>query len=122
MAYMGHQPISELQKIINTTKPIFFVGKQTKKLNSIQYNSSGTLLATASLDGSSAVWNIIENEKPLEKPVELTLLKGHVKELIQVAFDPLNDNRLATASSDGEIRIWDVKSKIIYLCISFFYF
>jgi coronin-1B/1C/6 len=65
------------------------------------------VLATASEDGTAAIWTI-----PLEgltedlKTPNATLF-GHSKKLTHLRFNPSAENVMATASFDQDIRIWD---------------
>jgi THO complex subunit 3 len=36
-------------------------------------------------------------------------LRGHTDSVDQVCWDPTNENRLATASADKTVRIWDAR-------------
>jgi len=65
------------------------------------------LLATASEDGSVAIWTIpIEGLKEDIKTPNATLY-GHSKKLTHLTFNPSAENVFATASFDKCVKIWD---------------
>jgi len=68
----------------------------------VSWNSDGTRLASASLEGDVALWDTIE-ETLLEK------VKAHEKEGRTVAWSP-DDRTLASAGLDGKVRFWDAES------------
>jgi THO complex subunit 3 len=39
-----------------------------------------------------------------------TLSKGHSDSVDQLCWDPTSGDRLATASADRSVRIWDIRS------------
>ena len=66
----------------------------------------GTLIATGAVDKTLRVWN---PEKPNVK--FSTELKGHAAPIEKVAFNPVKDAELCSVSSDGAVKIWDVRTK-----------
>ncbi len=68
----------------------------------LSLSPDGMRLATASLDGTSAIWD-------LESGQTLIKLDAHTDVVWDVAFDPTG-TRLATASADGTAVIWDPQS------------
>lgn len=60
----------------------------------------GTMLASASWDGSVGLWNIAE-------AANIAMLTGHGGVVNDVAFSD-DGARLYTASADGTIRVWNV--------------
>ena len=66
----------------------------------------GTLIATGAVDKTLRVWN---PEKPNVK--FSTELKGHSAAIEKVAFNPVKDAELCSVSSDGAVKIWDVRTK-----------
>ena len=65
------------------------------------------LLVTCSDDRMVRVWRIPENfDKDLTEPLQI--LSGHQKKVTLVSFNPVASGILATGSSDGTIRIWDI--------------
>jgi THO complex subunit 3 len=72
----------------------------------MSWNAPGTLIATGALDRTLRIWN------PERTQVKnSTELRGHTGGIERVAFHPLNDTELASCSSDGTVRFWDVRSK-----------
>lgn len=71
-------------------------------ITGLDFNPGGTLLASASRDGTVRLWDVY-----LES--ELLTLTGHTDRVQDVAFSPLGD-RVASASLDGTVRLWDVNS------------
>ena len=68
----------------------------------IEYSPDGSLMATASRDGSAAIWDV-------DGYGQVRRLVGHTSELTAVTFDH-DGTRLATASLDNSVRIWDVET------------
>jgi WD40 repeat protein len=66
------------------------------------FSPDGTLLATASRDGTARIWDATTGEA-------LQILTGHTSTIFDLAFSP-DGARLATAGYDAEVRVWDVTS------------
>ncbi len=78
-------------------------------ITALAFNSTGNLLASASLDGTARLWDAYTD-------VELAVLP-HSDRVLDVAFSP-DGTRLATVTQDGMIHIWDVASGIELLSYS----
>ena len=83
-------------------EPIRAPAAHDSVIDSFAFSPDGTLLATASLDGTAKVWQIYPDGLS-----PLMTLSGHKSEVADVAFSP-DGTRLATASLDGSVRIWDI--------------
>ncbi|TQS31491.1 hypothetical protein Golomagni_08228, partial [Golovinomyces magnicellulatus] len=78
-------------------------------LRTIAWNPLGTLVATGSADKTLRVWN------PEKAHVKFsTELKGHAAAIEKVAFNPTKDAELASVSSDGVVKFWDVRTKACF--------
>jgi WD40 repeat protein len=71
----------------------------TEGVHCVAFSPDGKLLATASLDGTSRVWDPATGHC-------LHTLRGHNLTVLRVAFSP-DGKLLATASLDGTSRVWD---------------
>ena len=71
----------------------------TDGVRSTVFNSSGDLIASASVDGTARIWSVATGRQVL-------LLKGHTDAVSGVAFSP-DGKRVATASSDKTVKVWD---------------
>lgn len=81
-------------------------GAGSHAIRCLAWNPLGTLIATGSVDRTLRVWN------PDRSNVRYsTDLKGHEAGIEKVAFNPAKDAELASVSSDGVLKIWDVRSK-----------
>ncbi|KAI9772579.1 MAG: hypothetical protein M1835_006263 [Candelina submexicana] len=74
-------------------------------IRSIAWNPTGTLIATGSASRILRVWN---PEKASVK--NSTELKGHTGAIECVAWNPIVEAQLASCSTDGTVRLWDVRS------------
>lgn len=79
-------------------------------IRSISWNASGTFIATGSADKTLRIWNPektnVKNSTELRVPGATALTA-----LERVAFHPINENELASCSTDGMVRFWDIRSK-----------
>ena len=71
-------------------------------LTSVQYNSEGTQILTASSDQTARIWDAALGK-------ELMQLVGHAGPVTHAIFTA-DGNRILTVSEDLSARIWDVKS------------
>ncbi|KAB8215631.1 WD40-repeat-containing domain protein [Aspergillus novoparasiticus] len=79
-------------------------------IRTIAWNPTGQLIATGSADRTLRIWN------PERAQVKYsTDLRGHTAGIEKVLFNPVRDSELASCSSDGTVRFWDVRSKT---CVS----
>lgn len=96
-----------------------------KKVHSVAWNSTGKKLASGSVDQTAHIWNFEGTMGTVKKKRNLLVfiifhflklqakdieLKGHTDSVDQLCWDPINVERLATASSDKTVRFWDTKS------------
>ncbi|KAJ5107882.1 hypothetical protein N7456_004557 [Penicillium angulare] len=85
-------------------------GPASHTLRTLAWNPAGQLIATGSADRTLRIWN------PERASVRYsTELRGHSGAVEQVLFNPVRDAELASCSSDGTVRFWDVRSKT---CVS----
>lgn len=82
----------------------------THYIRSLSWNASGTFIATGAADRTLRIWNPektnVKNSTELRTPSTAPLTS-----LERVAFHPINENELASCSSDGMVRFWDIRSK-----------
>ncbi|CAF9943646.1 MAG: hypothetical protein ALECFALPRED_000854 [Alectoria fallacina] len=81
-------------------------GPGSHTIRTIAWNPTGHLIATGSADRTLRIWN---PEKPQVK--NSTELRGHTGGIERVAWNPTKEAELASVSSDGSCRFWDVRSK-----------
>jgi THO complex subunit 3 len=79
-------------------------------IRSISWNASGTFIATGAADRTLRIWN---PDKPNVKNSTELRTPGATAptQLERVAFHPINENELASCSTDGMVRFWDIRSK-----------
>ncbi|KAF1953278.1 NAD(P)-binding protein [Byssothecium circinans] len=79
-------------------------------IRTISWNASGSFVATGAGDKTLRIWNPersnVKNSTELRTPGT----PGTVA-LERVAFHPINENELASCSTDGMVRFWDIRSK-----------
>jgi THO complex subunit 3 len=109
--------MTQLQKAQGHIRESFFFNLSgsllTVVLNSLRtlaWNPTGQLIATGSADRTLRIWN---PERPAIK--YSTELRGHSAAVEKVLFNPVRDAELASCSTDGTVRFWDVRSKT---CVS----
>lgn len=78
----------------------------SSSIRRLAWNPPGNRIALALTDKHIRVWN---PERPELK--HSTELKGHQAAVNAVAWDPTHSDRLASASLDGSVRLWDYRSK-----------
>lgn len=78
-------------------------------IRTISWNANGSFVATGAADKTLRIWNPertnVKNSTELRTPGPATI------SLERVAFHPINENELASCSTDGMVRFWDVRSK-----------
>lgn len=79
-------------------------------IRTLAWNPTGQLIATGSADRTLRIWN---PERPAVK--YSTDLRGHSAGVEKVLFNPVRESELASCSTDGTVRFWDVRSKT---CVS----
>ncbi|KAL3450978.1 WD40 repeat-like protein [Aspergillus insuetus] len=79
-------------------------------IRTIAWNPTGQLIATGSADRTLRIWNPERSQAKYS-----TDLRGHTAGIEKVIFNPVRDSELASCSTDGTVRIWDVRSKA---CVS----
>lgn len=99
------QSMLKHQKFLSSQTPKDLKTLHKSKINSIAWNSNGSLLATASADKSCKVFSYTNIGTELQELIELI---GHTDSVTQLVWHPSDPNQLATASSDRCIRVWKV--------------
>jgi WD40 repeat protein/tRNA A-37 threonylcarbamoyl transferase component Bud32 len=74
-----------------------------KDVQCVAYSPDGSMLATASKDGTVKLWQASTGK-------ELDTFRGHWNEVNQVAFSP-DGKTLATASNDCSIKLWEIATR-----------
>lgn len=72
------------------------------EVSSTQFNWSGQLIATGSIDRTARIWDVGSGRC-------LQVRQGHSDEVLDVAFDTTG-RTLVTASADAEARVYDIKT------------
>lgn len=80
-------------------------GATPSSIRTLAWSPLGNWVATGTGDRKLRVWN---PDKPAVR--YSTELKGHDKAVERVAWNPLRTEELASASADGSVRVWDVRS------------
>ncbi|KAI8629097.1 WD40 repeat-like protein [Xylariaceae sp. FL1651] len=100
------------KSLLPTLRPTIYhdpsASKSPNHIRTIAWNPLGTYLATGCIDKTLRVWNV---DKPNVR--QTTELRGHAASIEKVAFNPTKELELCSVSSDGVVRFWDVKNKIV---------
>jgi WD40 repeat protein len=83
---------------------LYALGDHSKRVWGVAFSLNGAYLATASEDGTAALWDVESRQK------EHTFY-GHSNSVWDVVFSPDGD-RLASASFDKTAKVWDVETGI----------
>ncbi|KAJ3340596.1 vacuolar protein sorting-associated protein 1 [Gonapodya sp. JEL0774] len=73
------------------------------RVHGLEWNGDGTKLATCGADKFIKILNIGGKDAPLS-------LRGHLEAVNTVCWDPVSRDRLASASKDKTVRIWDQRT------------
>lgn len=96
----------------DTGTPLHTLKGHTSWVLAVAYSPNGAMIATGSMDNSVRLWDAKKGQA-LGGP-----LKGHAKWITSLAWEPYHIQepghpRLASASKDSTVRVWDVVSKRI---------
>lgn len=85
----------------------------TNTIKAVAWNSTGSRVASASTDRTARIWypeRLPEPRSRSRSTVGYTWeLKGHGASIEQVSWDPTHSDRLATASSDRTVKVWEYR-------------
>ncbi|KAI2629374.1 WD domain-containing protein [Xylaria nigripes] len=102
----------KFKTLLPTLQPTIYhdpnASKSSNNIRTIAWNPLGTYLATGCADKTLRVWNV---DKPNVR--QTTELRGHTAPIEKVAFNPTKELELCSLSSDGVVRFWDVKNKVV---------
>lgn len=80
--------------------------QHTESVRTVAWNTTGQYFATGSVDRTVAIWEI-DNMNNIRLHKEL---RAHTGSIDQLCWDPKTPNRIATASSDKTVRVWNAQS------------
>eukprot|EP01097_Dermamoeba_algensis_P010969 TRINITY_DN8338_c0_g1_i1.p1 TRINITY_DN8338_c0_g1~~TRINITY_DN8338_c0_g1_i1.p1 ORF type:complete len:371 (-),score=61.75 TRINITY_DN8338_c0_g1_i1:215-1327(-) len=102
---------------LNTETPEFTLKGHSNWVLVINWSPCGQKIASGGMDNEIKIW---EQASGWVKPK--VTLKGHTKWINAIAWEPIHRNpecsRIASASKDGTIKIWDLKLGRCSLTIS----
>jgi WD40 repeat protein len=92
--------ITGLSRVTHASK---LLTGHTARVHEVAFNHDGSVLASASWDGTIRLWDVASGTAR-GRP-----LRDGTTHLLTVAFSP-DGGRLASGSADGVVRFWDVRS------------
>ncbi|SCW00311.1 LAFE_0C01354g1_1 [Lachancea fermentati] len=101
-----------------THTPLATLKGHTNWVLCVSWSPDGELIATGSMDNTIRLWNSKKGESAGDA------LRGHGKWITSLAWEPIHlvkagdKPRLASASKDGTIKIWDVTRRVCLLTLS----
>ena len=97
---LNNQVRGTLQQSVYQVKEYNRFKTHSGRVNSVSFSPDGTLIATASADGTAIVWDKQGNQ-------QARLSHSH-EEVISVSFSP-DGNLIATACADGTAKLWNLQ-------------
>jgi WD40 repeat protein/serine/threonine protein kinase len=88
---------------VATGKRVLTLVGHTDRVWDVHFSPEGSLLATASEDGTAAIWDAQTGER-------LLVLSGHARTGFLFAYFSPDGTRLLTTDDAGAVRLWDVQS------------
>ncbi len=95
---------------LNTMRTVAFWAPHTSAVNDLAFSSDSKLLATASLDKTVGVWELIPPEMATAGLPLRAKLEGHTDAVYTVAFAP-DGTRLLSGGRDKRVLHWDLAEK-----------
>ncbi|SCV01454.1 LAMI_0G11606g1_1 [Lachancea mirantina] len=102
----------------NTHTPLYTLQGHVNWVLCVSWSPDGEIIATGSMDNTVRLWD------PKKGQALGDALRGHAKWITSLSFEPLhrvkpgNRPRLASASKDGTIKIWDTISRNCLMTLS----
>eukprot|EP00842_Homolaphlyctis_polyrhiza_P001410 jgi/Hompol1/226/HPOL_000681-RA len=79
------------------------------RVHSVGWSCDGRKVASASTDKTAHVWSL-DYRSLTQRNSESVTLKGHTAGVDQLAWCPVHAEKLATASADRSVKLWDLRS------------
>jgi THO complex subunit 3 len=103
-----HEHFRKLKTSVYQDSPRPNAVSSSHYIRTLSWNASGTFIATGAADRTLRIWN---PEKTNSKNSTELRTPGTTASLERVSFHPINENELASSTSDGMVRFWDIRSK-----------
>ncbi|KAI4643155.1 uncharacterized protein J4E79_011316 [Alternaria viburni] len=103
-----HEHFRKLKTSVYQDSPRPNAVSSSHYIRTLSWNASGTFIATGAADRTLRIWN---PEKTNAKNSTELRTPNTTAALERVSFHPINENELASSTSDGMVRFWDIRSK-----------
>ena len=94
---------TQLQQVLRQVSGYRYLKEHPGGAYTVSYSPDGRFIATGGVNGKVNLWNTISRKLENDQ-IE------HKNSITDIAFSPTNSQIVASASEDGEIKVWDINT------------